>query len=156
KRHGGVAIVQRTEDARHSDMPASALERVDVDHVLPAAGIGVVLARLVDEPVQWSPASGSPDTAQAGGPGLHGAPPPGVLQPVICPECGGPLWRTNMKRNEHFRCHLGHAFTLRTLAALQDGRLEQALWSALRNLEDSAALRRNLAALAQGGALSEM
>ncbi len=51
KRHGGVAIVQRADDADHRGMPESALAHVDVDHVLPATEIGPLLARLAAEPV---------------------------------------------------------------------------------------------------------
>jgi two-component system chemotaxis response regulator CheB len=156
KRHGGIAIVQRTEDAQHSGMPASALERVQVDHALAAADIGAVLTQLAGEPVEAPAATDTQDTAEAGGEGLNGAPPAGVAQPITCPECGGSLWQTTAKQQDFFRCHLGHAFTARTLVALQDGRLEQTLWSALRNLEESAALRRRMAVRARGGSLVQM
>ncbi len=156
KRHGGVAIVQRTEDAEHAGMPASALAHVDVDHVLPAASIGAVLTRLVAEPLRADAPAPGRDAADIGGNGLDGTPPSGALQPITCPECGGSLWETIARGHERYRCHLGHAFTARTLAALQDGRLEEAMWSALRNLEESAALRRRLAERATRAALVEL
>jgi hypothetical protein len=40
KRPGGVAIVQQPNDARFESKPRSALERVDVDYILPATEIG--------------------------------------------------------------------------------------------------------------------
>jgi two-component system chemotaxis response regulator CheB len=156
KRHGGVAIVQRPEDAEHRGMPTSALETVDVDHVLPAASLGPVLARLADEVVPFGLPVRVQDVSERGDTGLRTAPPPGALQPFACPECGGALWQSHPAGRARFRCHLGHAFTARTPMALQDGKLEQALWTALRNLEEHAALRRRLAARARGSALEKM
>src|SRR5262249_55876282 len=77
-------------------------------------------------------------------------------QPFQCPECGGSLWQTHPSGHPYLRCHVGHTFTLRTLLALQDGKLERAMWTALRHLEEHAALRRKLAARARGGALDTM
>jgi two-component system chemotaxis response regulator CheB len=137
-------------------MPASALAHVDVDHVLPAASIGSLLARLADEDVVHGRRLHVTDVAERGDVGLRTAPPPGALQPFACPECGGSLWQSHPGGKARFRCHVGHAFTTRTLLALQDGRLERALWTALRTLEEHAALRRRLAARARGGTLGAM
>lgn len=46
KRHGGIAIVQDVDDALFSGMPASALAKVAVDHVLSASRMADVLGRL--------------------------------------------------------------------------------------------------------------
>ena len=156
KRHGGVAIVQRPEDAVHDEMPENALTQVPVDHALPAALIGPLLARLADEPTTVVLPQKSHDVAEGGDAGLRTREPPGLLQPFACPECGGTLWQSHPAGQPYFRCHVGHTFTSRTLLALQDGKLEQALWTALRNLEEHAALRRRLAARARGGALHAM
>lgn len=45
KRCGGVAVVQDPGDAAYPDMPQSALDNVDVDHCLPLADIGPLLAQ---------------------------------------------------------------------------------------------------------------
>lgn len=47
---GGVTVVQDPGDAVYPGMPRSVLHRVAVDHVLPAALLGELLARLVREP----------------------------------------------------------------------------------------------------------
>jgi two-component system chemotaxis response regulator CheB len=47
KRAGGVAVVQRPDDALVTGMPRSAVDNVTVDHVVPAAEIGPLLAELV-------------------------------------------------------------------------------------------------------------
>src|SRR4029453_4329600 len=48
-----------------------------------------------------------------------------------------------------FRCHVGHSFTGETLLGQQAEALEQALWTALRTLEESAALGKRMAAHAR-------
>jgi two-component system chemotaxis response regulator CheB len=156
KRHGGVAVVQRPEDAEYDGMPTSALEQIDVDHSLPAADIGALLARLADEHVPGSVPAHVHDVAECRDTGLRTKPPPGALEPFACPECGGALWQSHPTSEGRYRCHVGHAFTERTLIALQEGKLEEALWTALRHLEEHAALRRRLAARARGGALDAM
>jgi two-component system, chemotaxis family, protein-glutamate methylesterase/glutaminase len=50
KGRGGLAVVQEPADALYPAMPGSAIEHVRVDHVLPAAAMGPLLARLTLEP----------------------------------------------------------------------------------------------------------
>jgi len=52
KGQGGLAIVQDPDDALVDAMPRSALENVDVDHVLSITELGKVLPRLVGESVE--------------------------------------------------------------------------------------------------------
>jgi two-component system chemotaxis response regulator CheB len=47
---------------------------------------------------------------------------------------------------EHFRCHVGHAFSLDSLVREQGEEMERALWAAVRSLEEGAALSKRLAA----------
>ena len=64
----------------------------------------------------------------------------GPPSPYTCPECGGTLWESQTGRLSTFNCHTGHGFTAESLLAAQNGALEEALWSALRALEEHAAL----------------
>ena len=67
---GGTAIVQDPADAMHPSMPQAAIARVAVEHVAPAAAIGGLIAKLVEQPV--CPAPGGAEVSQerplAGGP----------------------------------------------------------------------------------------
>ena len=52
KRYGGTAVVQDPEDADYPSMPLSAIANVDVDYVLPLAGIAPLLVELVLDKVK--------------------------------------------------------------------------------------------------------
>jgi two-component system chemotaxis response regulator CheB len=70
-----------------------------------------------------------------------------------CPECGGALWEMKSGKLLRYRCHVGHGYTVETLLAAQSEHLEDALWSALRALEESAEMRRRMAERARKGGL---
>jgi two-component system chemotaxis response regulator CheB len=53
---GGTAIVQHPTDARYPEMPLCALSYCEVDHVVPAAELSALLARLAHEPARTAPA----------------------------------------------------------------------------------------------------
>jgi two-component system chemotaxis response regulator CheB len=50
KRCGGIAVVQRPNDAAYPDMPRNAMTRAKADHVVTLADMPELLKRLVDEP----------------------------------------------------------------------------------------------------------
>src|SRR4029453_14665954 len=64
KSRGGIAVVQDPADAVYPGMPSHALEPVSVDHVLAAASMGKLLARLL--------ADAAEPTADPAPPGLQG------------------------------------------------------------------------------------
>ena len=70
---------------------------------------------------------------------------PGEPSPYACPDCGGVLWELTDDEILRFRCRVGHAFTAETLLTTQAHAVEQALWSALRALEEQAAVTRRIA-----------
>lgn len=76
---------------------------------------------------------------------------PGEPSVFACPDCGGVLWEIDENGFLRFRCRVGHAFTARHLHAEQRHAVETALWSALRALEESAALYQRLATRATQG-----
>ena len=71
--------------------------------------------------------------------------PAGDATGLSCPECGGSLWFVEQGGATRFRCRIGHAYNEESLVEQQGEALEQALWTALRSLEERAALLRRMA-----------
>jgi two-component system, chemotaxis family, protein-glutamate methylesterase/glutaminase len=152
KQCGGLAVVQSLETALYQGMPQSAIDQVAVDHVLSPAAISLLLAELVSEPVQLWKVMPMPDdleTRQADEFALgdrHQQ--PGIPSTMTCPECHGTLWEVKDEELVRFCCRVGHAYSDEALLVHQGEQLEAALWTALRSLEEHAALGRRLAARA--------
>jgi two-component system chemotaxis response regulator CheB len=151
KRRGGIAVVQDPQDALYPGMPRSAMEQVTVDHVLPMAEIPALLARLAREPAAVGGAVEvsnemeiETDMAELEMDAVQRHERPGAPAGFGCPECGGALWELREGEMLHFRCRVGHAWSAGTLLAAQSDALEVALWTALRALEESAALSQRV------------
>lgn len=154
KSAGGTAVVQDPLDAEEPSMPRSAASYVDVDHCVPLQALGSLLARLVREPEPAPEASHEPLTQLAREhrvsvskeidmEDLKAIAAPSTF---VCPDCHGSLWQIDAAEPPRFRCHTGHAFTLRTLRAAHEGGTEEALWSAIRALQERTLLLRASAA----------
>src|SRR3954471_7113799 len=75
KHHGGVAVVQDPDDALFSGMPASAIARVAVDHVVPLAALAPLLVSLVGSgPTMSDPPPAPPPHSANPGSELDAAP----------------------------------------------------------------------------------
>src|SRR5262249_21136398 len=151
KAQGGVAIVQDPEDALYAGMPRAAIEMVDVDEILPLSEIGAALARLSYEPVKGGKKGVSEEIeheaemAELDVDAMEDENRPGVPSAFACPDCGGVLWELSEEQLMHFRCRVGHAWSVESLLAEQSEQLETALWTALRALEERASLTHRLA-----------
>ena len=150
KSRGGLAVVQEPGDALYPGMPDSALEHVRVDHVVPTADMGALLARITAEPSPEAPGS-TPDhmevEVQVEGFSLEAmeGERPGRPSGFSCPDCNGVLWEIQDGQLQRFRCRVGHAWSPERLLTQQSEALEAALWIALRSLEERAALAKRLA-----------
>jgi len=151
KQHGGVAVVQAPQTAQYPGMPRSAIEHVQVDYIVPIEQMPALLVDLTSEQAAAKelvlmdsdePPAGD-NEAQ-----VDRETQPGTPSTMTCPECHGTLWETREGALVHFRCRVGHAYTAESLLAHQADQLEAALWTALRSLEEHAALSRRLAARA--------
>ena len=152
KKLGGTAIVQDPTDALFPSMPESALKHVPVDHCVPLSQIGPLLTELVQ--------------TQADEGGRHAMPDhlnievqiakqdPAIEQDIrelwerssyTCPECHGVLLQLKEGNRARFRCHTGHAFSPDTLLAEITQGVEESLWTAIRNIEESVMLMRHMA-----------
>jgi two-component system chemotaxis response regulator CheB len=148
KECGGIAIAQDPANAASPSMPRSAADYVALDYSLPASDIGVLLNELVKETVpatfecprerieELDLLTGKTEGVQV----MEGK---GSLIPVGCPSCGGPLWQLNGEF-PRYRCHLGHAYSGQSIAQGLKEAEEQALYAALRSLEERVRMLKRL------------
>lgn len=150
KARGGMAIVQDPSDAMYAGMPRSAIENVAVDFVQPLSSLASCLVQATYEPVP--DATPGPedmameaDIAEMDRSVMHKAQRPGTPSEFACPECGGTLWELQDGHFIRYRCRTGHAYSPESLLAAQSEALEDALWAAMRALEERAVLSRHMA-----------
>jgi two-component system chemotaxis response regulator CheB len=128
-RSGGITVVQDTDNAPFPDMPQNALNMMEVEYVVRAVEIGLVLSGLIYQPVK-SQASIPEDvfneaylaerllTSMDDVEGRTDA-----ATGFTCPDCGGVLWDLKHTEKVHsYRCIAGHAFTPDTLLHLKSKR----------------------------------
>jgi two-component system chemotaxis response regulator CheB len=158
RRHRGTIIVQDPGDAANPGMPSSVLENAGADYVLPLDEIAPALVRLVGRPsdkvveAPFEVARADVNEvrfAEVDMDAIENLEPRGKPSAFACPECNGSLREVEDEGLLRFRCRVGHALTAKTLSVEQSARLEDALWTAFRALEEAAALHRRMAARAQ-------
>lgn len=141
KKCGGIAVIQNPETAEYGDMPQSAQHEVDIDFTteleelpdlisqitreLPPAPHGIP-QHLIRENGIATKIESQVATEEA----------LGKQVPYACASCGGPLWEIEDSGLTRYRCHVGHAFSQEALLEGQNSAMEEALWIALRNLEE--------------------
>jgi len=152
KKRGGMAVVQDPAGAMYASMPKHAIENVKVDLILPLGELAAALTRLAGEPCAApEPLMPHDDIAREGDidefdlASIEGGDHPGTPSGWGCPDCGGALWELHEAEMIRFRCRVGHAWSINSLLAEQGTAVEVALWSALRALEERAALSGRLA-----------
>ncbi len=143
KAHGGTCVVQDPRQAEAPDMPASVIEHVAVDHVVPLEAMEPLLGRLAADRTQRKPTMPDFRLAEHEDGLFTGRGDPighlraiGMPSTFGCPDCKGTLWEIGGANPIRFRCHTGHAYTLETLLEAQSGSTDEALWSALRAVQE--------------------
>ena len=146
---GGTAVVQHPLDAEADQMPLSALEATDVDHVVSAAALGSLLASIVQSDagaaiipsddlwLEVEIAAG----VRLGSLNLRQIATP---SPLSCPDCHGVLSEVNGSRPLRYRCQIGHAHTAESLAANID-EVDDAIRVAMRVMEERVTLVERMA-----------
>jgi two-component system, chemotaxis family, protein-glutamate methylesterase/glutaminase len=152
KENGGIAIVQAPQDAEVPSMPQNALNAVKVDFTLPVRDVPELLIKLAAELVQSPTETESKndktaleikiamDEEQLEGSVMKY----GTLSPYTCPDCHGVLTSLSEGNSIRFRCHTGHAFSAGSLLAAIGEGVEENLWSAVRNIRESALFLNHL------------
>ncbi|HEX2535628.1 MAG TPA: chemotaxis protein CheB, partial [Chitinophagaceae bacterium] len=150
---GGLTIIQDPAEAEFPQMPANALEYVDVDHVLSLERIGALLQKLCAEK-----APGKPNVsrnlqellemevviAREDNAFEMGIMNKGSFTPFTCPECHGALVKLIEGDIIRFRCHTGHGFSASSLLAGISESIEETLWQSMRALEESTMLLKEI------------
>jgi two-component system chemotaxis response regulator CheB len=161
---GGMAIVQDPQEAEAPSMPRSALRYVTVDHCVRVAEMPALLADLMrgmaaDNSEEASTALSQSQVLErqnararlddevlaSKGNAMERLPAFAEPSPFTCPDCGGGLWEVKGALPQRYRCHTGHGFSLLSLGAAQAQVVEEAIWSAIRALQEKEALLRRLA-----------
>jgi two-component system, chemotaxis family, protein-glutamate methylesterase/glutaminase len=155
----GTTIAQSPSDAIFPAMPQNAIDAGVVDNEVPAAEVGGLLKQLADrvfEEPEMEPDtrmelenriamarrfSTEFDTEALGSPSGY-----------TCPDCNGSLIAVS---DGNYRCEVGHAWTAEALLRARDEEVDDALWIAVRSLQEKAKLSRRLADQVSPGLLSE-
>lgn len=156
---GGTTIAQLPADALFPGMPRNAIDADVIDYQLAAAEMGGLLKQLTARVFEEAEMATDPrmelenriamarrfstefDTEALG-------PPSGYT----CPDCNGSLVAVSAG---NYRCQVGHAWTADALLRARDDEVDNALWVAVRSLQEKAKLSRRLADQVTPGMLSE-
>jgi two-component system, chemotaxis family, protein-glutamate methylesterase/glutaminase len=152
KKYGGLAVVQDPVDAQVASMPESVMQTVKVDHVVPIKDMAALLTRLVREDVPEEDNRNGEDIrteteiriAMEDNPLENNMMKFGELSPYTCPECHGVLTALREGGRMRFRCHTGHGFSADSLLVAVTENIEDNLWNAVRNIQESVILLNHM------------
>jgi two-component system chemotaxis response regulator CheB len=157
ERYGGLCLVQDPAEAEFPSMPTAALRAVPTARSLGLRALAQEVVRAVHEvppaePMvpeeQWQRDLAELQSALGRSPVLPDGSRTGEPSPYACPDCHGVLNTVPDPGVLRFRCRTGHAWSAESLVAQQDDDVEEALWTALRVLEERAEMSRRLAEMA--------
>jgi two-component system chemotaxis response regulator CheB len=148
---GGLGIVQDPDDALSPDMPSNVLSYAGADHCVPRSQLALLLSNAVSDKID----DGSLELVgqerredQISGVVMNrkdlGDAEPSSPTGFSCPDCGGVLRRIENGQPLRFRCRVGHAYSGETLFAAQSDTIEEALWNAVRLMEEKAEMAQKL------------
>jgi two-component system chemotaxis response regulator CheB len=130
KRRGGVAVIEDPGSALYPSMPRNALDRVDVDYVVPLREVGDVVSRLArterdaigrEEPMEKKATA------------------------LTCPECRGPISEERQGRIVEYTCRVGHRYSPLAMKNEHHDTVERSLWASVVALEEAADMAEWLA-----------
>lgn len=152
KDRGGLTYVQDPSEAMLSSMPDSAIEHVDIDLVGPAAVLATALIKAVGSPIDGQSKHDArarhaiENVISLTGNGLEaGVMGLGKVSQFTCPDCHGVLVQIEEGSIVRFRCHTGHAFSIKSLICEVNEAIDTGLWDTLRAVEERILLLRQMA-----------
>ena len=151
KRSDGICVVQDPNQAEYPEMPLSVIDNMEVDHVVNLEEIGSLIAEIAKQkkgkrkkvPEDVIAESKIAEQTATGIDILERMADTSVF---ACPDCGGNLWRMKDDTMIHYRCHIGHTYTVKDLAVKQVETASATLWVALRMMEERKHLLKKMEA----------
>ncbi|HYC01485.1 MAG TPA: chemotaxis protein CheB [Candidatus Limnocylindrales bacterium] len=146
---GGLTVVQDPADALFPSMPAHALAATEVDHCVPLARMPQLLSRLARQPAPARDGYPVPNRIKLETQfamlerDMSAMDEIGKPSELACPSCHGTLCEVDGENR--FRCHTGHAFSLQSLAHAQPEAVEEALFQAVRALQETISVAKRVA-----------
>ncbi|MDB5745015.1 MAG: CheB methylesterase [Polaromonas sp.] len=157
KDHQGCTLVQAPSEAMHASMPESAIAHVQVDLVGTVQELADEVVKLVGTAAPDAGPALAPSNARLsmenaiameGNALKAGVMTLGKVSQYTCPDCHGVLVQIEDGAIVRFRCHTGHAFSLKTLLAEINEAVDHGLWATLRAVEERVMLLRQMQSLA--------
>lgn len=143
KEVGGTCVIQDPAEAEESSMPLSVATYVQVDHQVGLDAMVPLLVKLIAEQperheLMFTSNRTHHEEAISLGIGdavehLRAIAKPSTFS---CPDCNGTLWEVSKTAPARYRCHTGHAFTLESLRSAHSSATDEALWAAIRALQE--------------------
>jgi two-component system chemotaxis response regulator CheB len=146
----GTALVQDPLEAEYPDMPRNALREGPVDCCAGVQRLAERVVALAAEPVadpedfevseririetEFALMERGPEDMDA----------LGEPSDFSCPTCGGVLTEVRAGKEAHYRCHTGHAFSQQSLFDAQGVVVEDALYAAVRALDEISRMARRM------------
>ncbi|WP_434577988.1 chemotaxis protein CheB [Pseudomonas sp. Z1-6] len=156
KDRGGLSYVQSPSEAMLSSMPESAIQHVEIDLVGSVESIARELAKVVGtlagqrSQSEVTTSHLVENTIAINGNGLEaGVMDLGKISKFTCPDCHGVLVQIHEGSIVRFRCHTGHAFSIKSLICEVNAAIDTGLWDTLRAVEERIMLLRQMAELAK-------
>lgn len=153
----GIVLVQDPAEALYPSMPESVLQHVQVDFTGSVAALAEEIVRLCSEPVTRSgaPLAFQRHELENGIAGEENALEGGVMDlgkmsQFTCPDCHGVLVQIEEGSILRFRCHTGHAFSIKSLLVEVGEAIDNGLWDTIRALEERVLLLRQMSQFAAG------
>jgi two-component system, chemotaxis family, protein-glutamate methylesterase/glutaminase len=146
KHNKGIVVVQDPADAMYAGMPQSTIEADHPDYVVPVSEMASLLTQLTHKEIpEEVDVKDENDITELDKDADLVPEPGGTPTTYVCPDCGGVMMEYHDGQLFRFRCQVGHAYSAVSLIAAQSEALEDALWMALRALQENAKLTRRLA-----------
>lgn len=152
KDRGGLAYVQDPAEAMHDSMPESAIQHVEIDLVGSTAMLAEALSAVIGGTVLERPENNAKSRhaneiiiAEKGNELEAGVMEMGKVFKYTCPDCHGVLVKIQEGSILRFRCHTGHAYSLKTLICEINDAIDSGLWDTLRAVEERILLLREMA-----------